>query len=58
VRFTGPAPAPLERLQGEWRFQLFLRAASARRLNRLLRAVLPAAPRLDLTIDVDPYQLL
>jgi primosomal protein N' (replication factor Y) len=58
VRFTGPAPAPLERLQGDWRFQLFLRAVSARRLNRLLRAVLPAAPRLDLAIDVDPYQLL
>ncbi len=58
VRFTGPAPAPLERLKNEWRFQLFLRAASARRLNRLLRDVLAASPRPNLTIDVDPYQLL
>ena len=29
VRISGPAPAPLERLRGQWRFQLLLRSASA-----------------------------
>jgi primosomal protein N' (replication factor Y) len=63
VRISGPAPAPLERLRGRWRFQLLLRAASGRLLHDLLRAALPAKvppahPAADLTIDVDPQQLL
>jgi primosomal protein N' (replication factor Y) len=58
VRTLGPAPAPLERLRGQWRFQLLLRAASAGQIHRLLRAVVPAKPAYDLTIDVDPQQLL
>lgn len=58
VRLTGPAPAPFERLRGEWRFQLLLRGSSATRLNRLLRVILPERQGLDLTVDVDPLQLL
>jgi len=58
VRTLGPAPAPLERLRGQWRFQLLLRAPSSTQIHRLLRAVLPAKPAYDLAIDVDPQQLL
>jgi primosomal protein N' (replication factor Y) len=58
VRLTGPAPAPFERLRGEWRFQLLARAADFRDLHRLLVEVLPKSPAYDLTIDIDPQQLL
>jgi primosomal protein N' (replication factor Y) (superfamily II helicase) len=58
VRISGPAPAPLERLRGHWRFQLLLRAPSGRHLRELLTAVLPTDPPYDLAVDVDPQQLL
>src|ERR1700674_2217557 len=58
VRLTGPAPAPFERLRGEWRFQLLARAAAFRDLRRLLVEALPKSPPYDLTVDVDPQQLM
>ncbi|HSS76254.1 MAG TPA: primosomal protein N' [Thermoanaerobaculia bacterium] len=58
VRLSGPAPAPLERLRGQWRFQLLARSANFRDLHRLLEEVLPKNPAYDLVIDVDPQQLL
>lgn len=58
VRLAGPAPAPLERLRGQWRFQILVRTADGRDLHRLLQAVVPANPGWDLTVDVDPQQLL
>jgi primosomal protein N' (replication factor Y) len=61
VRLSGPAPAPFERLRGEWRFQLLARSAAMGDLHRLLEEVLPrhaAASGSELTIDVDPQQLL
>lgn len=59
VRISGPAPAPLERLKGLWRHQLLLRSTSGGKLRRLVREVVRDAPRdLDLTVDVDPYDLL
>jgi len=58
VRLSGPAPAPLERLRGQWRFQLLARSANFRDLHRLLKEVLPKNPGYDLVIDVDPQQLL
>ena len=58
VRFSGPAPAPLERIRDRWRFQLLLRGPHQRRLHDLLRAALPQQPPYDLTVDVDPQQLL
>ena len=58
VRLSGPAPAPLERLRGEWRFQFLLRSADGKGLHRMLREVLPRNPGFDLVIDVDPQQLL
>ncbi len=58
VRVSGPAPAPLERLRNQWRFQLLLRHSSGSRLRRLVAAVLPPGPERDLVVDVDPYDLL
>jgi primosomal protein N' (replication factor Y) len=58
VRISGPAPAPLERLRGQWRFQLLARSADGRALHRLLKEILPKNPSYDLVIDVDPQQLL
>jgi primosomal protein N' (replication factor Y) len=57
VRISGPAPAPLERLQGYWRFQLVLRHSSASRLRGLVAASLPPSERGDVLIDVDPQDL-
>jgi primosomal protein N' (replication factor Y) len=58
VRLSGPAPAPLERLRGEWRFQLLVRSAVFRDLHRLIAEVVPANPPYALVVDVDPQQLL
>ncbi len=58
VRLTGPAPAPLERLKGEWRFQLLLRSPSGGALRTALRATLDRRSDPTLLVDVDPYQLL
>lgn len=58
VRVVGPAPAPFEKLRGEWRFQLLVRARSGARLRAVLREVLGDKPPSDVTVDVDPYQLL
>ena len=58
VRIAGPAPAPLEKLRGKWRFQLLLRGASGAKARRLVREVLTAHPNPDVSIDVDPYDLM
>ncbi len=57
VRLTGPAPAPFERLRGEWRYQLLVRGAWSD-VHRLLSEALPKTPAYDLTVDIDPQQLL
>ncbi|PWU10346.1 MAG: primosomal protein N' [Verrucomicrobia bacterium] len=61
VIFGQPAPAPLEKVKGQFRFHLSLRVKSISKLVRLIRPVLekmsfPEGVRL--AIDVDPYQLL
>ena len=58
VRIAGPAPAPLERLRGKWRFQLMLRSASGAKVRRMVREVLSAHPNSDVSVDVDPYDLM
>jgi primosomal protein N' (replication factor Y) len=59
----GPAPPPLERVRGRWRWQILLRGTdvrAVRALARFARARMPpsggALPRL--VIDVDPYSML
>jgi primosomal protein N' (replication factor Y) len=58
LRVTGPAPAPLERLRGEWRFQLLLRGSNGAALRQAVRDVVGERPGAGLAIDVDPYHLL
>jgi primosomal protein N' (replication factor Y) len=58
LRVTGPAPAPLERLRGEWRFQLLLRGASGSAVRTVVRDVVGERPPAGVAIDVDPYHLL
>ena len=56
VRILGPAPAPLERLKGLWRYHLVVKAERREAIaeaGRLL-AALPEPPKL----DVDPQNLL
>ncbi len=58
VRLSGPAPAPLERLRNEWRFQILLRAPSGQRLRQLVAMATSRKLGSSLVVDVDPYQLL
>jgi primosomal protein N' (replication factor Y) (superfamily II helicase) len=54
-------PAPLEKLQGQFRFHVLLRAKAILRLSRLARETLEKLPFPDdvtVGVDVDPYQLL
>ena len=58
VRFSGPAPAPLERLKGQWRFQFLMRSPHGAAVRRLAKAVAPSPPSPDVTVDVDPQDLM
>jgi primosomal protein N' (replication factor Y) len=56
-----PAPAPLEKLQGQFRFHILIRGEAIMRLSRLVRETLDKLPfpeDVTVTVDVDPYQLL
>src|SRR5438105_7921520 len=56
-----PSPAPLEKLQGQFRFHILLRGEAIMRLSRLVRetlAKLPLPEDVSASVDVDPYQLL
>src|SRR5436190_913537 len=54
-------PAPLEKLQGQFRFHILIRGEAIMRLSRLVRETLDKLPFPEdvvATVDVDPYQLL
>ncbi len=54
-------PAPLEKLQGQFRFHILIRGEAIIRLSRLVRETfgkLPFPEDVTLTVDVDPYHLL
>ena len=56
-----PAPAPLEKLQGSYRFHILIRGEAILRLSRLIRETLDKLPfpeDVAVAVDVDPYQLL
>jgi primosomal protein N' (replication factor Y) len=59
-RVLGPAPAPLGRLKGEHRAQLFIKSAQRTAMRRALIAVLDARPELKrrTIVDVDPMSVL
>jgi primosomal protein N' (replication factor Y) len=55
------SPAPLEKLQGQFRFHVLLRGHAVMRLSRLVRETLdklPVPEDVIVAVDVDPYQLL
>jgi primosomal protein N' (replication factor Y) len=60
VRVLGPAPAPLNKLRGEYRSQLLLKGTNRRKLRETLQQAL--AGRADLqkrtVVDVDPLSVL
>lgn len=59
----GPAPAPLLRRAGRYRYQLLLEARKRKTLQNVLTRQypkvleLPAARRVRITLDVDPADL-
>jgi primosomal protein N' len=56
-----PTPAPLEKLQGQFRFHILIRGEAIVRLSRLVRETLDKLPfpeDVTVAVDVDPYQLL
>lgn len=63
VQVLGPAPSPMEKLRGRFRWQLLLKAPSA---HALCHTLVPAKGRIDgilprkvrLNIDVDPTNML
>jgi primosomal protein N' (replication factor Y) len=61
VEILGPAPAPLNKVRGRFRWQLLLKSAGRSELHRLVAALrgevkLPAVVRL--AIDIDPVDML
>jgi primosomal protein N' (replication factor Y) (superfamily II helicase) len=60
TRVQGPAPAPLSRIKGVWRYQILLRSPQRNALRRAVEAVV--VPRkwrgVDVAIDVDPINIL
>ncbi|HEX4438779.1 MAG TPA: primosomal protein N' [Thermoanaerobaculia bacterium] len=60
LRLSGPAPAPLERLQGRWRFQILVRAGDRRSVLAALEAAVPERPpaQVQIAVDVDPQDLM
>jgi primosomal protein N' (replication factor Y) (superfamily II helicase) len=63
VRVTGPAPCPIDRIRGRWRWHLLLRSGDARFLGRVCRYLahrypVPGTAGLRLVVDRDPVALL
>jgi primosomal protein N' (replication factor Y) (superfamily II helicase) len=59
-RVLGPAPAPLSRLKGEHRAQLFLKGTHRSAMRKALLTVLDSRPeiRRRTIVDVDPVSVL
>lgn len=60
VRLRGPAPAPIERIRGAWRWQLLLSAPNRELLRTVIERVEePPPPRtVRMVVDVDPLSTL
>src|SRR5262249_23904342 len=60
LRISGPAPAPLERLLGRWRYQILLRSARRAALLEALASAVPERPPREgqIAVDVDPQDLM
>jgi primosomal protein N' (replication factor Y) len=60
MRVLGPAPAPIERIKGRYRWQLLLKARERRELRTALDAVVSYRARqgVRVSIDIDPLSML
>jgi primosomal protein N' (replication factor Y) len=64
VVVTGPAPCPIDRIRGRWRWHFLLRSSSAKALGLICRHLQyrydfkPGAAELRLILDRDPVSLL
>jgi len=64
VELTGPAPCPIDRIRGRWRWHLLLRSTSAAALGNVCRElatnfdVKPGRADIRLILDRDPVSLL
>jgi primosomal protein N' (replication factor Y) len=59
-RVLGPAPAPVAKLRGEYRAQVFLKGSQRAALREAVTAALAAEPdlRRRVSVDVDPVSVL
>jgi primosomal protein N' len=61
VVFSGPLPAPIAKMRGQYRYQLTLRGGSIRTVVRVLRERVLGRrfPKdVDVAIDIDPRSLM
>lgn len=61
ISILGPAPAPLQKLKGLFRYHLLMKSPSSAALNRVLRDVCNKgkySKEVRLTFDIDPYEML
>ena len=60
TRVQGPAPAPLARIKGVWRYQILLRSPQRTGLRRTVESVMLSRKLrgVDVAIDVDPINIL
>jgi primosomal protein N' (replication factor Y) len=64
VLVRGPAPAPLERLRGRYRWQVLLSSVSARALHAVIRVLVSGSQSrlrgraIRLVVDIDPISML
>ena len=60
TRIQGPAPAPMARIKGVWRYQILLRSPQRTALRRAVEATIVARKwkGVDVAIDVDPINIL
>lgn len=60
TRIQGPAPAPLARIKGVWRYQILLRSPHRTALRRAVESVMVKRKwkGVDVAIDVDPINIL
>jgi primosomal protein N' (replication factor Y) len=56
----GPAPAPVSKLRGEYRAQIFLKGSHRAQMRQAVLAALAAEPELRrrVSVDVDPVSIL
>jgi primosomal protein N' (replication factor Y) len=61
VEILGPAPAPIEKLRGRYRWQILMKGKKNSRLLELakeVRTMLPRSRSVRVHVDVDPYNML